>query len=107
MAALWTLGEAAYLVGELEPLVRELNYHTLLGGGVLHHGFSDKDLDLWFMPLNGYESDPQKVYPLLKDTFGMLKSIRDSPDYAAGEPYHVREMLYGHYCGKRIDLFIL
>jgi len=103
---MWTLSKAADLVGGLEPLVRELNYHTLLAGSVLHVGQSEKDLDLWFIPLNGYESDSQKVYALLSSVFGPLEPIRDSPDYQ-GMTYHCKEMLKGHYLGQRVDLFIV
>lgn len=105
----WTLEEAQKLIAELEPQVRELDYHTLLGGGVLHDGRSENDLDIWFMPLNGYESNTGAIYDLMVRTFGVgsVRSLRDSPDYDAGEPWHIKEAWKTMYCGKRIDLFVL
>lgn len=104
---MWTLAQAIPLIHELAPLVRELDYHLCLGGSVLVTGNSDHDLDLWFIPLNGYESEPAKIYVLCQSTFGSLTSLRDSPDYKTGEPWHVKEMQRATYMGKRIDLFIL
>ena len=103
----WMLSEALPLIRELGPLVRELDYHLCLGGSVLLTGASDHDLDLWFIPLNGFESDPRKIYVLCEQTFGPLKTLRDGPDYKAGEPWHLQDMQRATYLGKRIDLFIL
>lgn len=104
---MWKLTQALPLIQELAPLVRDLDYHLCLGGSVLVAGTSDHDLDLWFIPLNGFESEPRKVYLLCEQTFGRLSALRDSPDYKAGEPWHVKEMHRAMYMGKRIDLFIL
>lgn len=104
---MWHIDSAMSFIVEFAPLVRELDYHLCLGGSVLHEGHSDHDLDLWFIPLNGYESEPAKIYVLCQTTFGRLTSLRDSPDYKAGEPWHVKEMQRATYMGKRIDLFIL
>ena len=104
---MWTLDEAQALVAQLEPVIPKLDYHSLLGGSVLHKGQSEDDLDLWFFPLNGYESNIPPVYDVLEAALGPLRPIRDSPDYKAGEPYYVKEMLMGSWMGKRVDLFIL
>ena len=103
---MWTLAEAVTLIQEIEPLVRERNYHTLLAGGVLHTGQSDHDLDIWFIPLNGYESDALGILSLLRENWGQYRSLRDSPDYKAGEPWHLREMHRFEIYGKRVDVFI-
>lgn len=102
----WTLEIALPLIQQLEPMVRDLNYHTLLGGGVLHRPGEHKDLDLWFMPLNGFESDSKPVLELLMSVFGRPNAIRDSPDYAAGDPWHLKDALWFEYEGHRIDCFI-
>lgn len=104
---MWTLTDALPLIQEIEPSIRELDYHTLLGGGVLHSGRSEHDLDIWFMPLNGFESDPPKILNLLREVWGPFKSLRDNPDYVAGTPWHVREMQRFTVYGKRVDVFIL
>lgn len=103
---LWDLEAGQQLAAELESVVRPLNYHTLLGGGVLHKGYSDKDLDLWFMPLNGYPSQSRVVLQALEDVLGRSRALRDHPDYAAGEPYYVKEMVGFTVFGKRLDVFI-
>lgn len=103
---LWTLDQALVVVREVGPLVRELDYHLCLGGGVLLTGASEHDLDLWFIPLNGYDSSPFKIMQLCGTIFGLLRSLRDGPDYTANEPWHVKEMHQGNWMGKRVDLFI-
>lgn len=104
---MWTLKEAQALIADIEPLMREQHYHTLLGGGVLHAGASDHDLDIFFFPLNGYEKQPRVIMEILFQLFEGMRPIRDSPDYKAGEPYYVTEMYRGTFDGKRVDLFVL
>lgn len=48
----WFLEDALVLVRELQPQTRKFDYHLALGGGVLNKGQSDKDLDLYFLPLS-------------------------------------------------------
>lgn len=103
---MWTLEQAQKLIAELEPAVRELHYHTLLGGGVLHRGSSDKDLDIWFMPLNGYECDSRPIVRLLFGVFAKMRPLRDSPDYVVDALWHLQDAYVGEYNGKRVDLFI-
>lgn len=104
----WNMAGALRVIQPLEVKVREMDYHTMLGGSVLHTGQSENDLDIWLFPLNGYESEPGKMFELLHEHFGILPlSIRDSPDYQAGEPYHIREMWYIKLPdGRRIDFFV-
>ena len=103
----WTLEEALPLIREIEPLVRELNYHTCLGGGVLHQTGPRKDLDLFFIPLNGHDSNPWSIVQLLGEVLGSHPiSIRDSPDYHREAMYHFSEMRWVEYMGKRIEVFI-
>lgn len=47
----WKLEEGLNLIRALQGRVREFGYHIALGGGVLNNGTSDKDLDLYFLPL--------------------------------------------------------
>lgn len=103
---MWTLATAQQLVKELHQPIWDLHYHILIGGGVAREGHSDKDLDLWFIPLNGFESEPRSITQFLYSIFGHLSALRDHPDYTGGSPWHLQEMLYVDYCGKRIDLFI-
>ncbi len=94
------------IIRDLAPMVRELDYHMLLGGGVLNTGASTKDLDLWFMPLNGYESNPLIIVDLLISMLGSPTPIRDSPDYHPDDMWHLQEALRFTLEGRRIDCFI-
>lgn len=90
---------------KLAESVKELNYHVMLGGSILYCGVSDKDLDLFFSPLNGYEGDCHKLFDLLNKLFGPLRSIRDSPDYHVDALFHWKGAQSGTFNGKRVDLF--
>lgn len=103
---MWTFYQATELIRELQPSIRELNYHICLGGGVLNRGYSKKDLDLWFIPLNGYESNPRAVMSFLLGNLGPCKALRDNSDYGPDTFPHAKEMQMFTYLGKRIDVFI-
>jgi hypothetical protein len=103
---MWTLAEAQTLIQALQPKVHALGYHVTLGGGVINRGSSEKDLDLFFIPKNGEDSAPRTIVVLLMGTFGIPRSLRDSPDYQANYTYHCKEMLMFHDGTKRIDVFI-
>jgi len=49
---MWTQDEALKLIHELQSRVWSLGYHIALGGGVLNHGTSYNDLDLYFLPFS-------------------------------------------------------
>jgi hypothetical protein len=102
---MWNLDEALELIRELQPKVRELGYHVLLGGGVLNEGKSDKDLDLFFIPLNNYQGNDDELVKYLFDRFSWLDPIRDSPDYMSGDMWHYKHMLKNK-SEQRIDFFI-
>lgn len=102
----WTLSEAVGLIRELQPLTRALNYHITLGGGVLNAGTSEKDLDLWFIPLNGHESNSRSIIEMLIENLGYCTALRDSPDYAPDAFPHAESMQRFEYLGKRIDVFV-
>lgn len=104
---MWTLDEALEIIRELQPQLREMGYHCLLGGGVLNTGVSDKDLDLFFIPLNQHDSTPFAIVEFLGQQLGSFAvSIRDSPDYQGEAMWHYQEMRKIDYCGKRIDIFV-
>lgn len=63
----WTLIEGLKLVRGLQSNVKEFGYHISLGGSVLNHGESRKDLDLYFHPLeNGKENFANLISYLTK-----------------------------------------
>ena len=61
----WKIEEGLKLIRALQGRVKEFGYHIALGGGVLNTGSSEKDLDLYFLPLNSAD--------IKEDTHGMLE----------------------------------
>lgn len=47
----WYLADAQLLVRTLQAVLWPVGWHVSLGGGVLNHGYSDKDLDLYVLPI--------------------------------------------------------
>ena len=67
--SMWTLDEALSLVRSLQPEIRQFGYHLCLGGGVLNAGHSRKDLDLYFLQMDG------RWKPLPTDLIKWLVSV--------------------------------
>ena len=49
--AVWSLNEALNFIRELQPRALTAGYCLSLGGGVLNHGFSRRNLDIFACPL--------------------------------------------------------
>ena len=47
----WYLTDAQLLIRKLQELAWPLSHHVTLGGGVLNHGYSEKDLDIYILPI--------------------------------------------------------
>jgi hypothetical protein len=62
--ALWTLTEGIEVCRELEAALAP-DYHVALGGGVLHKGESNKDLDVLIYPHKTYHYSVAAVRALL------------------------------------------
>lgn len=112
---MWTLERALGFVRKLQPLTRLYGYHLCVGGGVVNTGTSDKDLDLYLLPL-----DDQKV---VVDFDGMLMEMeaelgpsedirkpltltkqKDYPD-ALWSPYYAKRKFANN--GARVDVFFI
>lgn len=122
--SVWELGDALGVIRELQREVRLLDFHVTLGGGVLNTGQSDKDLDLFVLPLNDTDPETGEITALLTRWFGPLEPLRtlslgvgieqdpgalgdDPGDYPLSDCVHYRSCLRGAWHGKRVDLFIL
>ena len=104
---MWNLIEASNLIQELNKHIKTFDYHVCLGGSVINNGQSNKDLDLFFLRLNGYQGQRQELINYLFKRWGILHPIRDSPDYHSGEIWYYESMLTtGRDSEKRIDFFI-
>jgi hypothetical protein len=106
---MWNLEEAARTVRLIEPLVRAKDYHTCLGGGVLHRGYSAKDIDLFFLPLYSGKGDPDTIRSIVETTLGTIEPMYDDAmcaDYEANTHPGAKVMGKVDFHGRRIDVFI-
>lgn len=127
----WTLEEALMLIRGLQPETRKFGYHLCLGGGVLNKGFSDKDLDLYFLPMTGNleevvkKENVDKLVGWLEKIWGPKEALGRGPfniaaynptirefiiqeiveEYPLEIPYRIKCKF--NYSGLRIDVFIL
>lgn len=67
---------ALKLIRTLQPQVtRQFHYHIALGGGVLNAGFSDKDLDLYFIPFSELGPKPVELITYLESRLGQAYNL--------------------------------
>jgi hypothetical protein len=71
----WTLEEAVKLVRALQEPARKFNYHICLGGGVLNKGYSEKDVDLYFLSLDNKLTDIKGLIDWLNELWGEPEAI--------------------------------
>ena len=85
----WTLEEALKLVRALQPGTREFGYHLALGGGVLNNGVSEKDVDLYFLPLDNQPPiRPDKLVEWLEGLWGKGENLcKEYADEEAGDAF--------------------
>lgn len=100
----WGLDDALTLVRQLQKEVRPFGYHIALGGGVLNKGMSEKDLDLYFLPLVEHAQNYTKMMYLLVERFGAAIDI--------GSGGNERDNIYKDKVqfvngGKRVDVFVV
>lgn len=104
----WKLGEALALIKSIQTRIKKLGFHVCLAGGVLNVGYSQKDLDLVFLPLWNDKQPP--VEPLLTYLYIALGQPKEGEEETSHKPnpftpYRHQEGLYDE--GKRIDIFIV
>ena len=76
---------------------------------MLNAGHSEKDLDLYFLPLKDKGStDAKGLVTYLSTNYTDLESIGDGSKYPAAQlPYVAKIKMLTHSSKKRIDVFIL
>lgn len=99
---MWTLEQGLALARQLEPIAMQHNAHVALGGGVLHLGGSDKDLDLFIYPRKSAESFPVEV--LLK-AFGATNILHRNAGYSSDGDE--KKVYVTKIDGKRVDFFFV
>jgi hypothetical protein len=103
--AMWGLSDALALIREIQPEIHALGFHVCLAGGVLNKGYSEKDLDLVFVPLtNETKGDADDITSWCFKRWGGRKdnlsdpvpciSLREQASYLTDD-------------GKRIDVFVV
>lgn len=104
---MWNIAEGVNVVRNIESSVRELGYHTCLGGGVLHKGESKKDLDIFILPLLDRDETAkhEDLLIYLSATFGILEKIVDD-EYGLPNSATVCDQRKVIFQDKRIDFFI-
>ena len=104
---MWSLESALPLVvRNLQPDTRQFNYHLALGGGVLNTGRSDKDVDLYLLPLDVDETpDTEGLVRYLDALWGPGESLLN-PEYPATQSHYKHKRKYS-INGARADVFIL
>lgn len=104
MPTKWTLEDALVLIRALQPQCRQFSFHLALGGGVLNNGFSEKDLDLYFLPMGGVKpADQAGLSAWLEGVWGGPKPLGEN--YPEEPPYvYKAQFKYGQ---QRIDVFVL
>lgn len=106
MPIIWLLDEALVLVQLLQPQSRIYGYHLAMGGGVLNTGYSCKDLDLYFLPLDNVDDTPdvEGLKRWLEGVFGTSEPISD-PEYGGETSAYAAKWKFVNM-GKRVDVFV-
>lgn len=94
MLETWNLDDAIKLIGAIHGDVVRCGYFVTLGGGVLVKGKSDRDLDLYFLPIEGkyVRADQESLIELLTKLWGSFDKISfDSMGREARGPRTAKE----------------
>lgn len=100
----WGLDDALTLIRRLQKTARLLGYHIALGGGVLNKGTSEKDLDLYFLPLVDHKPEFLQLIQLLELEFGTYTDIGSG---GADLDNIYKDKLQYVNGGKRVDVFVV
>lgn len=104
---MWTLEEGLGFVRQIQDASRLFGYHVTLGGGVLNTGSSEHDLDVYMLPMGGFnidktKSDPKAMIKWMEKFLGAATPL--------GKEYSGTKPVYATTCkfivnDKRIDCF--
>ena len=113
----WYMPDALLFVRALQATVWPLQHHVALGGGVVNHGYSDKDLDVYVLPLYGRDEDAQRTVRAIQNTT-LLPAIAYAIGSTAQLDYHGSQDAGAETCfhsslryedteGRHIDVFVV
>lgn len=100
---MWTLDKAIKLVRDTQSTAFSFGYHICLGGGVLNKGNSEKDLDLYFIPLVGVHESFDRLVQSLDIGWGIGEEFGYDNSYDKVSPYRISLRFRG---SKPSDAFI-
>lgn len=100
----WYFGEAQTLIRELQGVMWPVQWHVAIGGGVLNHGYSNDDLDLYILPLNKHAKS-EDATKALGSVLVYTRAISGNPRYLSMAPAIESADVYT-YEGKRVDVFV-
>lgn len=105
---MWNLEQGLMVVRMLQPTTRNYGFHLAIGGGVVNKGRSDKDLDLYFLPLDDEDTaDTDGLLGWLEGTFGASEPIGNAEYGNARTSNYKHKVKFTDVLGdKRIDVFI-
>lgn len=101
---IWTLQQGLDLVRTIQPRLHHMGYHVAIGGGVINKGYSTKDLDLYFFPLD--LKDQESLVPFLESLFGAAVPISMFDERYSDNRVFAQRLKFLQYDGGRIDIFI-
>jgi hypothetical protein len=113
---MWTLESGLAQVRLIQQPIRAFGYHVAIGGGVVNAGQSNKDLDLYFLPMPLPNANGLRTY--LTQLWGPAYCLGGGPDGAGfvrpadvnfaypPDPVWVNGRFTYRPADRRIDIFI-
>lgn len=108
---MWDLDAGLLVVRMLQQDVRAYGYHVAIGGGVVDNGVSNKDLDLYFLPMGGFNDrrwrkDPEGLIRYLENLWGLSASLSNDEYGEQKEMIYKKAVKFFRNKQERIDCFI-
>lgn len=114
---MWHLSDGLALVRTLQQKIRPMGYHLCIGGGTVNNGNSEKDLDLYFLPMGGkFPQKPKELIHFLAERWGKPEIIGKTDKYPEKELPYIAKLKFvfdadhvfeSTITKKRIDVFVL
>ena len=104
----WYLSDAQTLVRQLQQVMWPLEWHVAMGGSVLTHGYSDKDLDIYILPMKAGVTPDGKVAEALTSVLGSSCAIGSETFHSQPHPWcYYAALKFELQSSQRIDVFIV
>lgn len=108
---MWDLEGGVAVVRALQQPSRTYGYHVAIGGGVVNAGRSDKDLDLYFLPMGGFNKEkdvlnPDGLLTTLERFWGPAEKLSKEYEGVVSTYKHAVKFVRNGTKAQRIDCFI-